>query len=92
MFELQAKVKQSAERLLFLLDFALLPEEDIKLNNQTFNWPGRMEPIFEVSQQRLAARREKAESEVKKRYVAVFLYSTLAAFVYELAFMEKRGV
>ena len=62
-------MKQAAERLFFLLDYALLPEEDIKLNNQTFNWPGRMEPIFEVSQQRLAARREKAENEVKERYV-----------------------
>ena len=62
-------MKQAAERLLFLLDFAILPEEDIKLNNQTFNWPGRMEPIFEVSQQRLNARREKAEKEVKDRCV-----------------------
>lgn len=42
-------------------------EEDIKLNSQTFNWPGRMDPIFEVSQQRLSARREKAENEVKER-------------------------
>ena len=35
-------------------------EDDIKLNNQTFNWPGRMDPIFEVGQQRLTSRREKA--------------------------------
>ena len=76
-FHLQAKVKQAAERLLFLLDYALLPEEDIKLNNQTFNWPGRMEPIFEVSQQRLAARREKAENEVKERSVGVKLVISL---------------
>lgn len=68
MFYLQAKVKEAAERLLFLLDVAFLPEEDIKLNNQTFNWPGRMEPIFEVSQQRLAGRREKAENDVKERW------------------------
>ena len=44
-------------------------EEDIKLHNQTFNWPGRMDPIFEVSQQRLATRREKAENELNDRYV-----------------------
>lgn len=77
MFRLQAKIKQAAERLLFLLDYALLPEEDIKLNNQTFNWPGRMEPIFEVSQQRLAARREKAENEVKERSVSMKLEEKL---------------
>ena len=44
-------------------------EEDIKLNNQTFNWPGRMDPIFEVGQQRLASRREKAENVIKDRHV-----------------------
>ena len=44
-------------------------EEDIKLNNQTFNWPGRMDPIFEVGQQRLTSRREKAENEIKERHV-----------------------
>ena len=74
-------MKQAAERLLFLLDFALLPEEDIKLNNQTFNWPGRMEPIFEVSQQRLAARREKAENEIKERSVSIELIISLLLWV-----------
>ena len=44
-------------------------EEDIKLNNQTFNWPGRMDPIFEVGQQRLTSRREKAENAIKERHV-----------------------
>ena len=76
-------MKQAAERLLFLLDFALLPEEDIKLNNQTFNWPGRMEPIFEVSQQRLAARREKAENEIRGRSVSVrVMVSLLLWYMY----------
>ena len=44
-------------------------EDDIKLNNQMFNWPGRMDPIFEVGQQRLTSRREKAENEIKERHV-----------------------
>ena len=39
----------------------------MKLNSQTFNWPGRMDPIFEVSQKRLVSKREKAENEVKER-------------------------
>ena len=65
---MQAEVREAGERLKFLLDYAVFPEEDIKLNSQTFNWPGRMEPIFEVSQQRLGARREKAENETKDRY------------------------
>ena len=66
-YKLQAEVKIAAERLQFLLDHATLTEEDFKLNIQTFNWPGRMEPIFEVSQTRLISRREKASRELRER-------------------------
>ena len=53
----------------FIVVTCFFAEEDIKLNNQTFNWPGRMDPIFEVGQQRLASRREKAENVIKERHV-----------------------
>lgn len=62
------EVREAGERLKFLMDYALLYEDDIKLNSQTFNWPARMEPIFEVSQQHLTARREIAEEKVKEKY------------------------
>ena len=42
-------------------------EEDMKWNSQTFNWPAKMDPIFEVSEKRLANQREKAENEVKEK-------------------------
>lgn len=61
------EVREAGERLKFLMDYALLHEEDIKLNSQTFNWPARMEPIFEVCQQRLNSRREAVEEKVKER-------------------------
>lgn len=66
-FRLQAEVRTAAERLQFLLDFVALPEEDLKLNSQTFRWPARMEPIFEVSQSRLAKKREKVEEDLRDR-------------------------
>lgn len=62
-----AEVREAGVRLKFLMDYAILSEEDIKLNSQTFNWPARMEPIFEISQQRLTARREIAEEKIKER-------------------------
>ncbi len=71
MFALQAEVRQAGERLTFLLDYAVLPEEDLELNSKTFQWPARIDPIFEVSQHKLVARREVAENEVKKRSVGV---------------------
>ena len=66
-FRLQAEVRIAADRLRFLLDIAVLPEEDLKLNSQTFKWPARMEPIFEVSQTRLVKKREKVEQELRAR-------------------------
>ena len=64
---LQAEVRTAAERLQFLLDFVVLPEEDLKLNSQTFKWPARMEPIFEVSQAKMGKKREKVEEELRDR-------------------------
>lgn len=62
-----AEVREAGERLKFLMDYAMLSEDDLKLNSQTFNWPARMEPIFEVSQERLGSRREKAENKIKEK-------------------------
>lgn len=64
---MMAEIREAGSRLKFLMDYAILPEDDIKLNSQTFNWPARMEPIFEVAQQKLNSRREVAEDQVKVR-------------------------
>ncbi|XP_065826535.1 dynein axonemal heavy chain 3-like isoform X2 [Oscarella lobularis] len=61
------EVKEAAERLGFLMDYAFLSDEDIRLNSTTFTWPKRMGPIFEVSQMRLDSQRGKAETELKRR-------------------------
>ena len=66
MFRLQAEVRTAAERLQFMLDIVVLPEEDLKLNSQTFQWPARMEPIFEMSQTKLVKKREKVEEELRQ--------------------------
>lgn len=42
-------------------------EDDIKLNSQTFNWPAKMDPIFEVSQKRLLTKKDKSEQELKDK-------------------------
>lgn len=63
---MQAEIREAAERLKLLLDFAILSEEDIHINNRTFKWPGKMEPIFEASHQSLVERRTIAETEVEK--------------------------
>lgn len=68
-YNMRMEVQEAGERLKFLMDYAMLSDEDIRLNSQTFNWPARMEPIFEVSQQRLTAQREGAEDKIKERCI-----------------------
>ena len=47
--------------------YANCTDEDLRLNNELFGWPAKIEPMFEVSQLKLAGRREEAESALKNR-------------------------
>lgn len=44
--------------------------EDIKLNSTVFHWPDSLNTVFEVNQNRLTNRRERAEEELKKKIAA----------------------
>ena len=46
-------------------------DEDLRLNNELFGWPAKIEPMFEVSQLKLASKREEAELALKNRLTAV---------------------
>ncbi|XP_072168572.1 dynein axonemal heavy chain 3-like [Diadema setosum] len=66
-YKLKDEVDEAANRLMFLLDYAFLPYEDIKLNSTVFHWPDHIQTIFEVCRNRLMSRREQAEDELKRR-------------------------
>ena len=66
-YKLKDEIDEAANRLIFLLDFAILPYEDIKLNSTVFHWPDHIKTVFELSQSRLGNRREHAEDELKKK-------------------------
>jgi len=44
--------------------------EDIKLNSTVFHWPDSLNTVFEVNQNRLENRRERAKDELKKKITA----------------------
>ncbi|XP_063078071.1 dynein axonemal heavy chain 3 [Engraulis encrasicolus] len=67
--KLQDEIDEASNRLIFLLDFATLPVEDLKLNSNVFHWPEQIQCVFEVSKGRLATRREQAEELLQKRLV-----------------------
>ena len=64
---LQERVNEAAERLQFLLKYATLAAEDIKLNSSVFLWPTRIQKIFELSDSRIQSRKSHAATELKRR-------------------------
>ena len=44
--------------------------EDIKLNSTVFHWPDSLNTVFEVNENRLENRRERAKDDLKKKIVA----------------------
>ena len=48
-------------------------DEDLRLNNELFGWPAKIEPMFEVSQLKLASKREEAELALKNRSGPIML-------------------
>ncbi|GLG98287.1 Dynein heavy chain, cytoplasmic, partial [Gryllus bimaculatus] len=67
MFNLREKIRTAAQNVLFLMSHALLSPEDIFLNSRVFVWPADMEAVLELSQQRLAHRREMVEIALKTK-------------------------
>ncbi|XP_027467991.1 dynein heavy chain 3, axonemal [Zalophus californianus] len=66
-FKLRRQFRNAIERLEFLMDYADLPEEDIKLNSTLLLWPDQIEDIFENSRNFLLNKRDQAEMDLIKR-------------------------
>ncbi|XP_035261919.1 dynein heavy chain 3, axonemal [Anguilla anguilla] len=66
-YKLKEEIGEAANRLNFLLDFATLSDEDLKLNSTVFHWPDQILTLFEQSKNRLASYREEAEDHLHNR-------------------------
>ena len=62
---LRDEINRGKKRLDFLLQYAFLSDEDIKLNGVTFTWPARITPIFELSKKRMLQKKQKAQEDLK---------------------------
>ncbi|CAB0007617.1 unnamed protein product [Nesidiocoris tenuis] len=67
MYKMKAKLGKTAEYLLFLLEHAILPEEDIFLNAKVFVYPKDMEVILDTALHRINIQKEIVESALKSR-------------------------
>nr|KAJ3422605.1 Dynein heavy chain 3, axonemal [Polyrhizophydium stewartii] len=67
---LREEINKGKKRLDFLLSYAFMSEEDIKLNGVTFTWPTRILPIFELSKKRMLQKKTKAQEDLKLKIEA----------------------
>ncbi|XP_030655837.1 dynein heavy chain 3, axonemal [Nomascus leucogenys] len=89
-FKLRRQLRDASERLEFLMDYADLPYEDIKLNSTLFLWPDQIEDIFENSRNLLLHKRDQAEMDLIKRCSE--FESRLEGYHRELEGFRKREV
>ncbi|KAK0140700.1 Dynein heavy chain 3, axonemal [Merluccius polli] len=64
---LKDEIQEAAHRLSFLLDFASLPAEDLRLNSTVFKWPDSILTVIDQSKTRLANCTKQAEDELLQR-------------------------
>ncbi|XP_069503771.1 dynein axonemal heavy chain 3 [Ambystoma mexicanum] len=87
-YKLKDEISEAASRLLFLLDYADLHYDDLKLNSTVFHWPEQIDTILEVNISRLLSRREQAEDELKKRRIE--FEQKLQGYTKDVDYFRKR--
>jgi dynein heavy chain len=70
---LKDEIIKGKKRLDFLLNYAILSEDDIKLNGTTLTWPTRIMPIFDLSKKRMLQKKTKAQEDLKLKIEATSL-------------------
>ena len=66
-YQLKDAIKQMTGRMRFLLDYGVSSPEDVKLNTTTWQWPDRLQPMFEVTQRRIDEHKLAAVNALKHR-------------------------
>ncbi|XP_076842922.1 dynein axonemal heavy chain 3 [Brachyhypopomus gauderio] len=87
---LLTETEEAARRLDFLLNYATLTAEDIKLNSSVFHWPEQIMSVCETSKDRLATCREHAEERLQKRITE--LLHDLQSVAKEVETFKKKEV
>ncbi|KAF7668491.1 hypothetical protein LDENG_00010030 [Lucifuga dentata] len=67
LYKLKDEITEAANRLSFLMDYATLSSDDMRLNSSVFHWPSQILTELELNQVRLATKKEQAENHLQKR-------------------------
>ncbi|KAK6187847.1 hypothetical protein SNE40_005782 [Patella caerulea] len=88
--KLKDEIDEAANRLMFLLDYAIFPFEDIKLNSTVFHWPEHIRTVFELNQSRIINKREHIEEELRRKVSA--FESRLAEYMTKVESYKKKEI
>ncbi|XP_010216373.1 PREDICTED: dynein heavy chain 3, axonemal [Tinamus guttatus] len=89
-YKLRRQISEATYRLEFLMDYADLPLDDIKLNSTVLHWPDQIEEIFENSRAQLYNRRNRAEMALLTRCSQ--FEETLEIYKKEVESFKRRDV
>ncbi|CRK99186.1 CLUMA_CG012500, isoform A [Clunio marinus] len=67
LFRLKSEIQIVKERVMFLLTYASLTQEDINLNSRLFLWPSELEKVLDLSAARLSVVRDNLETALKDK-------------------------
>ncbi|OCT61613.1 dynein heavy chain 3, axonemal [Xenopus laevis] len=87
-YKLKDEISEAASRLAFLLDYATLLYDDLKLNSTVFHWPEQIETVFEVNNNRLMAKKDQAEDDLNTRRSE--FEKKLQGYITEIEAFKKR--
>ncbi|XP_041823134.1 dynein heavy chain 3, axonemal [Melanotaenia boesemani] len=87
--KLNEEINAAACRLKFLLDYAILSDDDLRLNSCVFQWPRQILTELEDSRIRLDITREQAESHLLKRIFE--FYENLQGLDKEIQTFKKKN-
>jgi hypothetical protein len=63
-FSMKQSISEAMQRLLFLFDYFVFPEEDLELHAKVYYWPEHMDEIFSKNTTRLQLMRDAAEEKL----------------------------
>jgi len=66
-FALDKLIIVAKENIQFLMQYATLSSEDVKLNTTTVRWPKKLEPLFDITERKVDESRNAGEVALKKK-------------------------
>ncbi|KAK6177269.1 hypothetical protein SNE40_015399 [Patella caerulea] len=73
MIKLNERIKESKDRLAYLIDVYMFTPEDIELNCEVLTWPSRINPVFDQNDELVEKSKQKSEKELLQKREKVML-------------------